>query len=256
MKRDGLVAAGRRAAATLAAVVSLATGVGAGAQSSLPDELEVIARTYHQAPERLDGIRQALKQAVDKTPTAELLVALARAHYNWAEVRATTDDEKLDAFEDGREAAKRAIDLEARNARAHFWYATNTAKWGQLTGISRSLQLLPEIRREVRIVLDLEPQFASAYVLAGNLAAEVPGILGGSLDRAEQTFRKGLAVDPRLTALRVGLAHVLARRGQVVEARQELTAVLNETQPSNVADWTVKDAPEARQQLEALKDKP
>lgn len=254
MTKRRLVAVAR-CAATVLALVTVLAGVAA-AQSSLPAELDVIARTYHQAPERLDGIRQALKQAVDKTPTADLLVALARAHYNWAEVRARTDDEKLDAFEDGRDAAKRAIDLEAQNARAHFWYATNTAKWGQLSGISRTLHLLPEIRREIRTVLDLEPRFASAYVLAGNLAAEVPGILGGSLERAEQTFRKGLEIDPRLTSLRVGLANVLARRGRAAEAQQELTAVLNETQPSNLADWTVKDAPEARRLLETLKDKP
>jgi tetratricopeptide (TPR) repeat protein len=255
MKGSGLAIVGRRAALVAAISLVVATSLAA-AQSSLPDELDVVARTYHQAPERLDAIREALKHAVNTTPIAELLVALARAHYNWAEVRARTDDEKLDAFEDGREAAKRAVDLDGRNARAHFWYATNTAKWGQLNGISRTLHLLPEIRREIRTALDLDPQFASAYVLAGNVAAEVPGILGGSLDRAERMFRKGLEVDPRLTALRVGLANVLARRGRTADARQELTTVLNETQPSNVADWTVKDAPEARRLLDALKDTP
>jgi tetratricopeptide (TPR) repeat protein len=102
--------------------------------------------------------------------------------------------------------------------------------------------------------LTLEPRFPPAYALAGTVYYEVPGLLGGDLDRSEQLFRRGLELDPRYTGLRVGLARTLIRRGRLDEARRELQAVLDETAPANVADWTVKDAPEAHRLLGSRPD--
>ncbi len=135
---------------------------------------------------------------------------------------------------------------------AHFWLATNTARWGQTNGVVRSLFLLPEVQREIRIVRDLDPGFTPVYALAGNVYYEVPALLGGDLAKAEAMFRTGLAQDPRYTVLRVGLGKTLIKRGHREEARRELTAVLEERAPRNPADWKMKDAPEARRLLERL----
>ena len=86
----------------------------------------------------------------------------------------------------------------------------------------RSLFLLPEVREAIRQTLELDPRLPAAYALAGNVDYEVPGIFGGSLERAEGHFRKGLGVDPRFTALRIGLAKVLRKQGRAAEARREL----------------------------------
>jgi hypothetical protein len=110
----------------------------------------------------------------------------------------------------------------------------------------RSLFLLPDVRDAIRRTLELDPTLPQAYALAGNVDYEVPGMFGGSLERAETQFRKGLGIDPRFTSLRIGLAKVLRRQGRAAEARRELRAVLDETAPRNPADWTMKDAPEAR----------
>src|SRR5207302_1165952 len=73
--------------------------------------------------------------------------------------------------------------------------------------------------------------------------------------RAEEHFKKGLAIDPRFTVLRVDLARLYIATARYAEARQELTRVLDERAPRIVADWTVKDAPRARTLLESIKDK-
>jgi len=52
--------------------------------------------------------------------------------------------------------------------------------------------------------------------------------------------------------LRVGLAKVLRKQGRTTEARQELRAVLDETAPANPAEWSMRDAPEARALLQAI----
>src|SRR5262249_31515413 len=188
-------------------------------------------------------------------PSVDTLIALAHISFAWGDVRAKTREEKLDAYEQGRQAAKRAVDLAPRNVLAHFWYGTNTARWGQTKGIGRSLFLLPTVRQEMETVLALDPTFAPGYALAANVYYEVPRLLGGDLDRAEQMFRKGLALAPKFTAMRVGLAKTLIKKGRLAEARVELQAVLDEKSPDNLADWTMKDSRRARELLESLRDK-
>jgi len=116
--------------------------------------------------------------------------------------------------------------------------------------MAASLSVLGVVRREARIVLELDPRFAPGYALAAALLAEVPAMLGGDVRRAEALFREGLSIDAKLTSLRVGLAKVLLRTGRLAEACEELQRVVAENQPANPADWTMKDAPEARALLE------
>ncbi|HXH84299.1 MAG TPA: tetratricopeptide repeat protein, partial [Candidatus Tectomicrobia bacterium] len=149
-------------------------------------------------------------------------------------------------------AGERALQARPRDPAARFWFAINTARWGQTRGIVRSLFLLPTVQREIDTILQLDPGFTPVYALAGNVYLEVPGLLGGDLDRAEQLFRTGLAQDAHFTALRVGLAKVLIKKGRRAEARRELEAVLAERTPRNQADWAMKDVRDARALLASL----
>jgi tetratricopeptide (TPR) repeat protein len=222
------------------------------AQSPLVAELRRVSLRYHEDPSRLDTLREGLEQAAASDPRPEHLVALAHVSLLWADIRGKTSDEKLQAYDRGRQAAKRVIEADPRHLVAHFWYATNTARWGQTNGVVRSLVLLPEVKREIQTMFELDPTFTPAYVLAGNVYYEVPALLGGDLAKAEELFRKGLELDPRYTMLRVGLGKTLIKRGRADEARRELTTVLEEKAPRNLADWTMKDVPEAKRLLGEL----
>ncbi len=236
------------------AVVLLGLGLTgpAAARSPLVAEMEALATRYHEAPARLDALRDGLAQAARQDPDAETWIALARACFIWGDVRATTDEQRLAAYAEGREAARRAVELAPRAPLAHLFYGINTGRWGQTRGVLRSLFLLPEVRESIRKTLELDPSLPQVYALAGNVDYEVPGMFGGSLERAEAHFRKGLGLDPRFTALRVGLAKVLRKQGRTADARRELQAVLDETAPTNPAEWSMRDAPEARALLATL----
>jgi tetratricopeptide (TPR) repeat protein len=231
----------------------LAAAVPAAAQSPLVAELRRASVRYHEDPARLDTLREGLEQAAAADPRPEHLVALAQIEFIWADVRARTQEEKLKAYDTGRQAAKRVVDAAPRHVVARFWYATNTARWGQANGIVRSLFLLPEVKREINAILDVDPGFPAVYALAGTVYYEVPALLGGDLARSEELFRKGMELDPKFTFMRVGLGKTLIKLGRLDEARRELTAVVEEQAPRNPADWTMKDVPEARRLLESIK---
>jgi tetratricopeptide (TPR) repeat protein len=234
--------------------LSLLPGL-ARAQSPLARELEVVAHRYHENPKRLDEIREGLERALETDSHPDNWVALARVSFIWGDIRAATPEEKLRAYERGREAGARAVELAPRDAKAHFWYAVNTGRYGQVQGVLRSLFLLPTIQEEIRIALELDPTLTAVYALAGNVYYEVPALFGGDLDKAEASFRKGLQQDPKFTNMRIGLARTLIKRKRYAEARRELELVLQERAPSNPADWTLKDVPQARAMLGSIADK-
>jgi len=237
-------------------LVALLIGTpGAHGRSPLVGQLNTVATRYHEDPARLDTLREGLEQAVRDDPDAANFTALSRVCFIWGDVRARSEEDKLAAYERGREAGRRAVELEPKAFLGHLWYAINTARWGQTKGVVRSLFLLPTVREEIRVLLELAADVPAVYALAGNVDLEVPGPLGGDIDRAEAEFRRGLQLDPSFTGLRVGLAKVLVKKGRLPEARRELQAVLDEKGPTNPADWTVKDGPDARRLLESISGK-
>jgi len=241
--------------ALLWTVFVLVTVPAAWAQSSLIDEFRVAVTRYHENPSRLDALRNGLTEAARTDPSVDNLIALAHVCFLWGDIRAPSPEAKLEAYEQGRQAAKRAVEMAPGSVAAHFWYGTNTGRWGQTRGVVRSLFLLPTVKHEIDTVLTLDPSFAPIYALAGNVYYEVPPLLGGDLDRSERMFRQGLALAPRFTAMRVGLAKTLIKKGRLAEARQELQAVLDERSPDNLADWTMKDARRARELLASIGEK-
>ena len=234
--------------------VLLGAAVAAAAETPVETARELVRR-YHQDPAALDRARALLESAVAHDSQVETMIMLSYVHFLWADVRATTVEDKLEGYERGRRVGERAVELAPRNADAHLWYAINTGRWGQTKGIMRSLFLLPAVQREIDTILTLDPRSVRGYSLAGNVYMEVPRLAGGDRARAEAYFKKGLEIDPRFTVLRVDLARLYIGDARYTEARQELARVIDERAPTLVADWTVKDVPRARALLESIRDK-
>jgi tetratricopeptide (TPR) repeat protein len=226
----------------------------AGAETPVETARALVAR-YHDDRTTLDRARDLLEDALRRESHVETQIMLSYVWFLWGDIRATTPEEKLAAYERGRELGKRAVELAPKNHDAHLWYAINTGRWGQTKGIMRSLFLLPTVREEVDATLALDPKNLRALALQGNVFFEVPRIAGGDREKAEAVFRKAIEIDPHFTNARIDLARVHIANSRYADARGELQKVLDEKTPQNIADWTAKDAPRARQLLESIKGK-
>jgi tetratricopeptide (TPR) repeat protein len=235
-------------------LAGLVLAVPAAAQTPVESARALVSR-YHEDAANIDKARDLLEAALATDRQVDTMVMLAYVYFLVGDVRATTDDQKLAAYDKGREISKRAVELAPKNPEAHVWYGINTGRWAQTKGIMRSLFLLPTVREEVEATLALDPKNLRALALQGNVFFEVPRIAGGDRDKAEEVFRKTIEIDPHFTNARIDLARVLMAKGQYKDARAELQKVLDEKTPQNIADWTVKDAPRARQLLESIKGK-
>ena len=239
-------------------LLALATGLPAPAAAQGPTpvaEARALVARYHEDPAVIDRARDLLEAALKRDSQVDTMVMLSYVSFLWGDVRATTTEDKLVAYGRGRELGERAVELAPKNHDAHLWYAINTGRWGETKGIMRSLFLLPTVRRELDIIFELNPKSVRGHSLAGNVFVKVPGLFGGDKEKAEEHFKKGLAIDPKFTVLRVDLAGLYVATGRYDEARRELRRVIDEAAPTNIADWTVKDVPRARKLLESIKDK-
>ena len=80
-------------------LVLLAATVPAYGESPLVADLAVLFSRYNENPPRLDTFRAGLEEAVEADPDLANLVALAQACFLWGDIRGTTVDQKLAAYD-------------------------------------------------------------------------------------------------------------------------------------------------------------
>jgi tetratricopeptide (TPR) repeat protein len=230
----------------------------ASAQTATPAETaRAMLRQYQDEPARIDRARDLLEAHLARGGAADVptLLALARTWFLFGEERAKTDEEKVAAYARARDHAKRATEMAPNSAEAHLWHAITLGTWSQAKGLLSSALALRDLRKEVDVVLRLDPNNIEAHIMAGSIARELPVLLGGDPKEAEQHFKTAQQLDPRLTGVRIELAQLYINVGRYAEARQQLQSVLAERAPSDRPRWTLKEVPRARQMLETIRDK-
>jgi tetratricopeptide (TPR) repeat protein len=249
----------RAVVAALAGGLVLVLAAQAGAAPPPPSGAVLEAyrdvTSFHEDLARIDRARDLLESEVAKTPSLDALLLLAWAHLLWADYRAPNIDAKLASYERGRDAAKRAIEMNPRSPEAHLWYAANLGRWAITKGKLRAAFLLSTLRQEIQTILDLDPNHVPGLALAGSFYLETPGMFGGDVPRAEGYLRKALSLDPHFTRARVELARCLIEQGKYDEAREQLKGVIAERQPSYIADWVMRHRPTAERLLAEIRTK-
>jgi hypothetical protein len=120
----------------------------------------------------------------------------------------TTDERERDeAFREGIELGRIAVQLQPEKTEGHFWLGANyggDAKYSTLAGLAN----VEDIRSEMEKVLKLDEKYegGSAYLVLGELYLEAPRVLGGSTQVAIDYLEKGSKVEANNAFIRLNLA--------------------------------------------------
>jgi hypothetical protein len=115
-----------------------------------------------------------------------------------------------------------------------------------------SLFMIGDLRRGLNRALALDPNYHFARNTLGEIDHAVPGIAGGSDERAEGAYLEVLRRNPHFTASMVRLAQLKRDNGDDDEARTWAQKVLDEKSPAKPNDWRKFDVIDAQAVLKSL----
>jgi tetratricopeptide (TPR) repeat protein len=138
--------------------------------------------------------------------------------------------ERDDAFREGTEAGKIAVQLSSDRPEGHFWLGANyggSAEHSTLAGLAN----IEDIRREMEAVLKIDEQFesGSAYMALGQLYLQAPRLLGGDYKKALEYLEKGLKFGSENALLRLRLAEAYHQANRNAEARRHVDVLFKMT---------------------------
>jgi len=222
---------------------------------SLIDRAVELYETRHLEATNLDESAAILEGVVEDNPkNVRALYELSKVRFYLGD-KAEEKDAKLKYFYQGRDYGERAVELDDEVPDAHFWYMVNVGRVGQTKGVLNSLVLVPTVRKEIEAVLELDPEHTGALDAQAMLYYELPGLLGGNLNKSIESLNKGIALDSNYTLLYVDMAKVYIKKKDYEKARWFLNRAIAITEPTYEADHVLDDKPEAEALLEEIKDK-
>lgn len=217
-------------------------------------------------PDRLYEQREDIARAREAAAIWAARLAEARDDFEsaWKLARATywiggqeEDDARRDAFRRGIDAAERAVELAPDRPEGHFWLAANMGGLAEVSGMLTGLRYRGRIKDHLETVLAIDPAFldGSADRALGKWYQRVPGLFGGSDERAVEYLQRSLTYDPASAASHFFLAETYLDMNREAEAIEALRAVL--AAPTDTAwDPETRDFQRrARQLIEELEGK-
>ncbi|MBY0247367.1 MAG: tetratricopeptide repeat protein [Nitrospiraceae bacterium] len=172
-------------------------------------------------------LKQMLAQKAEHASDPDFLVRLADVYLDLGDSLVGDQSKRRAAYEDGAKAAREAIEVQERNAEAHYLYAANLGSSAQLTGLMASALTVQELKRHVDRALALHPNHAAALHMKGMILEELPWVLGGDAEGALTHLRRAVAANPSYVHARLDLAKAYMKRKDSAAARKELDAILS-----------------------------
>jgi len=222
---------------------------------SLIDHAVYLYETRHLNAANLDNGYSILEGIVkNDAKNVRAFYELSKVCYLLGD-RAKEKDAKLELYYNGRDYGRKAVDLDDGSPDAHFWYMVNIGRVGQTKGVLNSLVLVPDVRKEIERVLEIDPKHIGALDAQAMLYYELPGLLGGNINKSIESLNKGIALDSNYALLYVDMGKACIKKKDYEKARWYLNRVLTIEAATYEADFVLDDKPDALRLLEEIKDK-
>lgn len=229
-------------ALALTLLVALAAPSLSSAQAG--DLLGQAAEAYAQRAD-LAKAKQAAelyRQALQAEPgNEEAAWRLAQTLY-WVGTH-LPEDQQLATLEQAVEAAKKAVAVNPKSLAGHFWLGVTYGVYGKAKGIMKSLSLVEPIKEEMALVIKADPAYEEGgpYRVLGRLYFKLPGLVGGSNDKAVENLKLAIQHGPQRWLNHLYLAEVYKAMGKKDQARALLNTIIAGPAESGLepefADW-------------------
>ncbi|MGL1892999.1 MAG: hypothetical protein OCD02_15300 [Spirochaetaceae bacterium] len=142
-------------------------------------------------------VKQTLPKAKTDLEKAEVLWRYSQFTHEMATIIKKEGADKnivLDKFMEGHKLATDSIKLNPKSPWGYYWRAANIGSWGSTKGIIDSVGKIGEMKDDLAIAVEIDPKHGDSWSVLALLSADVPGVLGGSMDRAVSLDRKAASV--------------------------------------------------------------
>lgn len=148
-------------------------------------------------------------------------------------------------FGEGAEQAKRAVEISKHGVEGQFWLGVNALEAGRRKGALAAGAALSSASKHVEQAMKIseEYHFAGPVRVWGRIQHLKPLILGGSLDRANECFRRALQIAPDNSTTLLYYAEALWADRQPKAARASCETILSA--PSD-PEWVWEQARDRR----------
>jgi tetratricopeptide (TPR) repeat protein len=227
-----------RTAQVFVTVVASALLLGATSTLSAQEAATLLeqARAAYQARADVTQARRAVElfeQAAQAVPAGyEARWEAARAIYYLGTypMEDAPDRDKMALFDRGIALAREAVGLRPDGVEGHFWLGVMLGVYGEAKGMFKSLALVPDIRREMEICLELDPSvegWGPDRVL-GRMLHRLPWFKGGDEKKSREYLERSLTGAPTNALTMLYLAETdksLGRKAEAVKLVQQVVTM-------------------------------
>jgi len=109
-----------------------------------------------------------------------------------------------------------------------------------------------ELKRCLSRAIEINPKHAQALQMMGGMLLDLPRLLGGSEQKAQEYLERAIAADGNYANARMLVATLYRKQGRIEDARKQLEAVIQAEHPHYRYTWERKYKPEAERTLKEL----
>ena len=158
-------------------------------------------------------------------------------------------------YEKGEKLAKFAIEKNPNNPEAHFWFALNKASIGKINGVLNSLFMVDDLKKELKKVIELDPNHAGAHMLLGEIYKSLPGLFGGDKKKAIEEFKTAIEKDSLHNPSYIALAKTYKDIGDTEKAKEIANKLLSFKTSRDTRRLELYDKKDAEELLKEIEEK-